>query len=444
MAEMLMQQPIPQGQMIGNRYVAPSFTQNLANLANLYVGQRAIEKGDQAQIDLAKAIRSEQNTAVADYLSNIQDKPPTQQKTELAGPYMGNVPQPIAVKDIPAQPANVKMANFEAAQNDRLPAFLRQFAMSEVTKKPKWEKAEYTDEKTGRTRQGVIDVNSPDPISTFQVGGVKPEMDAYQRISLGMRGAELADQGISGYGAPSGGQPMVRTSAPMSNVPVGTSPVIGQNMPQASIASNTPAYAQNALTMPTNANNLPTVPLVNMANVSPKDQRKMAGEQAQTLQANVKNAYDAYPVIGDIEKLLPKASSGYIQRGFTGATRAASISTDMSKADTQLDLLAPKLTMLQPRFEGPQGVLDVKLYESMAGRLADSTLPYEDRLAALDQLKNIYKRYAPNLDWTYSTKQTNASSDSQSKKIAKEGTVQDGPNKGKRAIQYTDGTIEYK
>jgi hypothetical protein len=78
----------------------------------------------------------------------------------------------------------------------------------------------------------------------------------------------------------------------------------------------------------------------------------------------------------------------------------------MSKADTQLDLLAPKLTMLQPRFEGPQGVLDVKIYESMAGRLADSTLPYEDRLAALEQLKNIYKRYAPNLDWSYSTKPT--------------------------------------
>jgi len=30
------------------------------------------------------------------------------------------------------------------------------------------------------------------------------------------------------------------------------------------------------------------------------------------------------------------------------------------------------------------------------------------------------------------------------RKIEKEGTVQDGPNKGKRAIQYSDGTIEYK
>jgi hypothetical protein len=34
--------------------------------------------------------------------------------------------------------------------------------------------------------------------------------------------------------------------------------------------------------------------------------------------------------------------------------------------------------------------------------------------------------------------------DKTSRKVEKEGTVQDGPNKGKRAIQYSDGTIEYK
>jgi hypothetical protein len=150
-----------------------------------------------------------------------------------------------------------------------------------------------------------------------------------------------------------------------------------------------------------NANQLPVPPQINMAGVAPKEQRKIAGEQLATLQGNVKNAYEAYPVIRDIEKLLPQASSGYAQRGWTGLTRGVGVSTDMSKADTQLDLLAPKLTMLQPRFEGPQGVLDVKLYESMAGRLADSSLPYEDRLAALEQLKNIYKRYSPNLDWSF-------------------------------------------
>jgi len=229
-----------------------------------------------------------------------------------------------------------------------------------------------------------------------------------QRISKSMNPADaarLADEGITvgggGYNAPAV-NPVPMSNPAMNNAPVGTSPVIKQNAQPVSVAPNAPAYAQNSLTMqPVNANNLPVPPLVNMAGVSPKEQRKMAGTQAEALQANVKNAYEAYPVIRDIEKLLPQSSSGYTQRGWTGLTRGLGVSTDMSKADTQLDLLAPKLTMLQPRFEGPQGVLDVKLYESMAGRLADSSLPYEDRLAALEQLKNIYKRYSPNLDWSF-------------------------------------------
>jgi hypothetical protein len=69
MAEMLMQQGMqqPQSQMVGGRYVAPSLTQNLAQLANVYMGQRGIEKANQAQIDLAKAIRQGETEALADF-----------------------------------------------------------------------------------------------------------------------------------------------------------------------------------------------------------------------------------------------------------------------------------------------------------------------------------------------------------------------------------------
>jgi len=409
MAEMLMQQGMqqPQGQMVSGRYVAPSIFQNLAGLANTYMGQRGIEKAEQAQLDLAKAIRGQEGVALADYMKELQGKPAVPEKvTELAGPYTKNVPMPTAtIAGTPAVEGNPMLANMNALQNPNSPAFLRQFAMSEIVKKPKWEKAEYTDEKTGKTRQGVINVNSPDPISTFQVGGTKPEMTASERANLGLAYDKARDEGISisggGYNAPAV-NPVSMSNPAMNNAPIGTSPVIRQNAQPVSVVPNAPAYAQNSLTMqPVNANNLPVPPLVNMAGVSPKEQRKMAGTQAEALQANIKNAYEAYPVIRDIEKLLPQSSSGYTQRGWTGLTRGLGVSTDMSKADTQLDLLAPKLTMLQPRFEGPQGVLDVKLYESMAGRLADSTLPYEDRLAALEQLKNIYKRYSPNLDWSF-------------------------------------------
>jgi hypothetical protein len=61
MAEMLMQQGMqqPQGQMVSGRYVAPSIFQNLAGLANTYVGQKGIEKAEDAQLKLAKELREQ-------------------------------------------------------------------------------------------------------------------------------------------------------------------------------------------------------------------------------------------------------------------------------------------------------------------------------------------------------------------------------------------------
>ena len=52
MAEMLMQQGMqqPQGQMVSGRYVAPSIFQNLAGLANTYVGQQGIKEAEKAQL----------------------------------------------------------------------------------------------------------------------------------------------------------------------------------------------------------------------------------------------------------------------------------------------------------------------------------------------------------------------------------------------------------
>ena len=77
MAEMLMQQGMqqPQGQMVSGRYVAPSIFQNLAGLANTYVGQRGIEKAEQAQLDLAKRLRADETSAMTDYFQDLQPKP---------------------------------------------------------------------------------------------------------------------------------------------------------------------------------------------------------------------------------------------------------------------------------------------------------------------------------------------------------------------------------
>jgi len=140
MAEMLMQQGMqqPQGQMVSGRYVAPSIFQNLAGLANTYVGQKGIEKAEQAQIDLAKAIRNQEGVALADYMGQLQGKPAVPEKvTELAGPYTTDIPKPVAtIAGRPAIEANPMLANMNALQNPNSPAFLRQLAMKKITEGP--------------------------------------------------------------------------------------------------------------------------------------------------------------------------------------------------------------------------------------------------------------------------------------------------------------------
>jgi hypothetical protein len=99
MAQLLMQQgqQMPQGQMVSGRYVAPSFFQYAAPLAQMYAGTRLAEKSDKAMLDIAEQLRKgkEQETrAIMEQLT------PRDVQTEMAGPYTGNVPMPTMTQTV--------------------------------------------------------------------------------------------------------------------------------------------------------------------------------------------------------------------------------------------------------------------------------------------------------------------------------------------------------
>jgi len=382
MAEMLMQQGMqqPQGQMVSGRYVAPSIFQNLAGLANLYVGQQGIKEADQAQLDLAKAIRGQEGVALADYMSQLQGKPAVPDKvTEMAGPYTKNVPMPTAtMAGTPAVAGNPMLANMNALQNPNSPAFLRQFAMGEILKKPKWEKAEYTDPKTGVTRQGVIDVNSPNPISTFQVGGTKPEMTAAERIGLNMRGAELFDKGIGGFGGYGGGQPTgVSMGQPQSQL-------VSQPAPKAD------PYAP--ATLPKYEYDPALTPAQN------RDQALAFSKENQNLVKNAKNSFDLLKSTAETLR-TGNPSSGRGENIITGAREFFGGGGETSKADAILTIYGTKLTQQVPRFEGPQSDKDTALYQAAAGDVGNPNKPIATRLAAVETMIDLNKKYYPKGDW---------------------------------------------
>jgi hypothetical protein len=128
MAEMLMQQGMqqPQGQMISGRYVAPSIFQNIAGLANTYMGQRGIERAEQAQLDLAKRLRADETSAMADYFQQIQPKPAQ--------------PAPAGYELIdagtPAIPANRQAALANLIANPKASPRLQNFAFNKMIADP--------------------------------------------------------------------------------------------------------------------------------------------------------------------------------------------------------------------------------------------------------------------------------------------------------------------
>lgn len=61
--------------------------------------------------------------------------------------------------------------------------------------------------------------------------------------------------------------------------------------------------------------------------------------------------------------------------------------TPGGKIAAQLDIVSANMVKNVPRFEGPQSNIDVEGYKAAAGRVADRTLPIEQRIAAAQEVK---------------------------------------------------------
>ena len=189
MAELLMQQgqQTPSGQMVGNRYVAPSFFQYAAPLFQTYVGQSLAEKGDKASADLAKALRQQYANEAQQYQDLLRGK---ETVFEQAGPTPtgGNIPTQTY------RAGGDPQAAYLFGSTAYNPA-LQQLAMKKLTEGPKWEKAELPNP-DGSVRKGWVDYNAANPLSTFIEGGTKPAFNS-------LEGAKF--QYETGMALPSGG-----------------------------------------------------------------------------------------------------------------------------------------------------------------------------------------------------------------------------------------------
>ena len=382
MAQLLMQQgqSMPSGQMVSGRYVAPSFFQYAAPLFQSYAGTKLAEKGDKTALDLAKQLRQQYANEAQQYQNILRGQ---EQTFEQAGPTQtgGNIPNQTYRTGADPQAAYLFGST---AYNPALQAV----ALKKLTEGPKWEKASFTDEKTGRVREGVIDVNATNPISTFQVGGVKPEMTAYERANIQFKAAELGDKGIGvNLGGGQGMMPQGGTMPVQGGMPQGGGQVGQTTLPVASAdAKFTPA----------------TLPKYEYdPSMSPADNRAAQVEFNKKLRTNISNAKDSFGILGSAADVLSsnRPSSGFISNLATTTGEAFGYGGEASQSDATLKILGERLTAQVPRFEGPQSDKDTASYRTAAGDLGNANKPIATRIAAVKTMIELNKKYYPNGDW---------------------------------------------
>lgn len=304
-AEMLMASGMqqPQGQMISGHYVAPSWTQQLNPLFNAAIGSASANALDEKQLKLADALRGKQQEVI-DQFANATT--PQEQLKAASSQYAPSWLQAAGADLLKTQKVgegeNLSRLNFGTNKYETI--------LSGGAKlPPRMKEASLT--------YGLS--NDPKEWTADQQKLVANYIPPAERIGLNMRGAELADQGIGGYGGGGG------AAAPRPAMPtIGQgSPILAKpGMPTAQGGAVIPVVATN----PYEDFNKSIVP---PAGLPPRDQRKWMAEANSPLTGEaakqVTGAINTISAIDDYRNLVSEATrSGIVspeQRAKLGAAR---------------------------------------------------------------------------------------------------------------------------
>jgi hypothetical protein len=355
MAELLMQQgqSMPSGQMVSGRYVAPSFFQYAAPLFQTYAGTRLAEKGDKAALDLATKLRETQSKEIEQFGELM--------KTDPAAAYrlaaQSYVPELRATGVKKMMPEDVTLGEGQKRFMVMPDGSTRVVAQGEE----KYRAPISVD--TGSR----VELRDPrDPTKILQV--IPKSINPADAIRMQFEGMNVGGMPIMG------GQPNVGAQG-------STAPQV-KGVDEKFVPVVMPQYQYNP-------------------QLSPKQNQELSLKFNEKNLSNINNAKDSFDYLKQAAEILStnKPSSGRLENIVTGTREFFGGGGEASKTDAQLNVLAGGLTMKQPRFEGPQGVLDVQLYQKLAGDVGNPNVPIASRLGAIEQMIGLQKKYYPNADW---------------------------------------------
>ena len=355
MAQLLMQQgqSMPSGQMVSGRYVAPSFFQYASPLLQTYAGTRLAEKGEKAALDLATKLRQTQSKEIEQFGELM--------KTDPAAAYrlaaQSYVPELRATGVKKMMPEDITLGEGQK----------RFMVMPDGT--------------TRVVAQGEEKYRAPISVDTGSRVELRDPRDPTKVLQVIPKSINPADairmqfEGMNVGGMPNmGGQPNVSAQG-------GTTPQV-KGVDEKFVPVVMPQYQYNP-------------------QLSPKQNQEQSLKFNEKNLNNINNAKESFDYLKQAAEILAtnKPSSGRLENIVTGTREFFGGGGEASKTDAQLNVLAGGLTMKQPRFEGPQGVLDVQLYQKLAGDVGNPNVPIASRLGAIEQMIGLQKKYYPNADW---------------------------------------------
>ena len=101
-------------------------------------------------------------------------------------------------------------------------------------------------------------------------------------------------------------------------------------------------------------------------------------------------------VMGDARRILQagRATESGIGNVRDAVGRVVGVSTVNAQDAARLEAMSGWLVANVPRMEGPQSNIDLQNYTTMAGKIGDRTVPIPERMAALEEVERLQRKYA--------------------------------------------------
>lgn len=372
MAEVLRgqsEQPL-EGQMVSGHYVAPSWTQHLSKLASALGGAYMERGADEESKKYGEQQKTNFNDTASRYVQALRGTPEQQAPFEADNPFGEDLGNLQSVTPAQAGDPNQALAVALQSNSPQWQQFGMQQQLRESTRSPR--------DQFGAIMPGNY---TPESLATFQKSG------SYGDLVPVNKGAAFG-QVNPGQFTPESLATYAQTGNYGDLIPF-RSPVQVDQGPQKVLIYPGSNKRETFAVAP----KIEDMPDFRAAQAGAVAEAQAGAQATAETTKKGKSADNLLSYINQAETILRegKATGSMLGTGVAKVKGWVGKSDASTQANQKLQTISGWLTGNVPRFEGPQSDADRKYYVDMAGRVGDTTIPIDDRLAALDEVKRIQK-----------------------------------------------------